>query len=89
MNPHGDDKPEPNDSDQALRLIELELAQRRAQREKAGTPYSGFRTASFIFLFIVIAGILFAVYYIFIAGGLDDARARAAHPSATPTAHAP
>ena len=89
MNPHGNGKPEEKDPEAALRLLELELAQRRAQRKQAGAPYRGFRAASFIFLFIVIAGVLFAVYYIFLAGGLEDARARAAHPSATPAAQAP
>ena len=90
MNPHSDGKPEPNDPDQVLRLLDLELARRRAEREQAGSPYRGFRMASFVFLFAVIIGALFAFYYVFVAGGLDEFRGRgAARPSATPAAHAP
>jgi hypothetical protein len=90
MNPHSDGKPEPNDPDQVLRLIEIELAQSRATRQRAGTPYRGFRLASFVFLFAVIIGAALAFYYVFVAGGLDDLRSRnSAHPTATPAAHAP
>jgi hypothetical protein len=85
MNPHGDGKPEPNDPDQALRLLEIELAQSRAARLRAGSPYRGFRLASFVFLFAVLIGALLAFYYVFVSGGLDDLRARSsAHPTATP-----
>jgi hypothetical protein len=90
MNPHGDGKPEAKDPDQDLRLLELELAQSRARREQAGTPYRAFRLASFIFLFVVVAAALFAFYYVFLSGGLDEIRTHgAAHPSTTPAAHAP
>ena len=90
MNPHSDGKPEPNDPDQVLRLLDLELAQRRAEREQAGSPYRGFRMASFVFLFAVIVGALFAFYYVFVAGGLDELRGRGgARPTATPASHAP
>jgi len=90
MNPHGDGKPEAKDPDQVLRLLELELAQSRARREQEGSPYRGFRMASFIFLFAVVVGAAFAFYYVFVAGGLDEFRSRgAATPSATPAAHAP
>ena len=90
MNPHGDGKPEAKDPDQVLRLLELELAQSRARREQEGSPYRGFRMASFIFLFAVVVGVAFAFYYVFVAGGLDEFRSREiARPSATPAAHAP
>ena len=90
MNPHGDGKSEAKDPDEALRLLELELAQSRVRREHAGTPYRGFRTASFIFLFAVIVGALFAFYYVFISGGLDEIRTHGAgRASATPAGHAP
>ena len=89
MNPD-EGKPEAKDPDQVLRLVELELAQRRAQREQARNPYRNFRMASFIFLFAVVLGALFAFYYVFLSGGLDELRSRgAAHPSATPAAQAP
>ena len=90
MNPRSDGKPEPSDPDQVLRLLEIELAQSRATRQRAGTPYRGFRLASFVFLFAVIIGAALAFYYVFVAGGIDDLRTRnAARPTATPYAHAP
>jgi hypothetical protein len=90
MNPRGDGKPEPTDPDQVMRLLEIELAQSRAARQRAGSPYRGFRLASFVFLFAVIIGAVLAFYYVFIAGGLDDFRARnSGRPTATPSAHAP
>jgi hypothetical protein len=90
MNPRGDGKPESNDPDQVLRLLELELAQSRAARQQAGSPYRGFRLASFVFLFAVIIGALLAFYYIFVAGGLNTLQTRGgARPTATPSAHAP
>jgi len=90
MNPHGDSKPEPDDPEQVVRLLELELAQRRAALKNARSPYRGFRLASFVFLFAVILGILLAVYYVFFMGGLDDIRARKeAQPQATPSAQRP
>ena len=90
MNPHSDGKPEPVDPDQVMRLLEIELAQRRAARQQAGSPYRGFRLASFVFLFAVLLGALLAFYYVFFSGGLDDFRSRSEpRPSATPSAHAP
>ena len=90
MNPHSDGKPEPVDPDQVMRLLEIELAQRRAARQQAGSPYRGFRLASFVFLFAVLLGALLAFYYVFFSGGLDDFRSRSgARASATPSAHAP
>jgi hypothetical protein len=90
MNPRSDGKPEPNDPDQVLRLLEIELAQSRAARKRAGSPYRGFRLASFVFLFAVLLGAVLAFYYVFVSGGLDEMRSRgAARPAATPSAHAP
>jgi hypothetical protein len=90
MNPRGDGKPEPSDPDQLLRLIDIELAQKRLHRERSPAPYRGFRLASFIFLFAVIVGIALAFYYVFYSGGLDEIRSRAqAHPTASPPPSAP
>jgi len=90
MNPRGDGKPEPSDPDQLLRLIDIELAQKRAVRERAPSPFRGFRMASFIFLFAVILGVALAFYYVFYSGGLDDIRSRnQSQPSATPSSSAP
>ena len=90
MNPRSDGKPEPNDPDQVLRLLELELAQSREARKRAGSPFRAFRLASFVFLFAVIIGAALAFYYVFVAGGLDDLRSRnSTRPTATPSAHVP
>ncbi|MDP9099809.1 MAG: hypothetical protein M3N48_12585 [Verrucomicrobiota bacterium] len=90
MNPHGNGKNEPPDPEQVLRLVEIELAQQRAARRRAGSPYRAFRLASFIFLFAVLIGVALAFYYVFVSGGLDEFRSRN-QPKATPTpsSHAP
>ena len=90
MNPRGDGKPEPSDPDQLLRLIDLELAQKRAARQRAPSPFRGFRLASFIFLFAVIVGIALAFYYVFYLGGLEEIRARnQSQPSPSPSSSDP
>jgi hypothetical protein len=90
MNPHRNGKNEPTDPDQLLRLIDLELAQQRAARQNAPSPYRGFRMASFVFLFAVILGAALAFYYVFVSGGLENFRARSEPRStATPAARAP
>jgi hypothetical protein len=90
MNPHGNGKNEPLDPEQVLRLVELELAQQRAARQRAGSPYRAFRLASFIFLFAVLIGVALAFYYVFVSGGLDELRSRnQPNPTATPSSHAP
>ena len=90
MNPRGDGKPEPSDPDQLIRLMEIELAQKRAARQRAASPFRTFRLASFIFLFAVVVGIALAFYYVFYSGGLDEMRSRArSQPSASPSSSAP
>ena len=90
MNPHGNGKPEPTDPEQLVRMLELELAQQRAARQRARSPYRSFRLASFIFLFAVIVGALLAFYYVFCSGGLDEMRPRnEPRASATPSSRTP
>jgi hypothetical protein len=90
MNPHGNGKNEPTDPEQVLRLVELELAQQRAARLQARSPYRAFRLASFIFLFAVLVGAALAFYYVFVSGGLDEFRSRnEPKTTATPSTHAP
>jgi hypothetical protein len=90
MNPHGNGKNEPTDPEQLLRLLDLELAQQRIARQRARSPYRGFRLASFIVLFAVILGALLAFYYVFYSGGLDELRSRnEPQPTATPSSRAP
>jgi hypothetical protein len=85
-------KPEPADPENTLRMLELELMQQRAARQMAGTPYRGLRAASFLFLFVVILGALFAAYYLFFSGRLEEMRARNSpqpNPSASAMSRAP
>ena len=92
MNSNGDGKPEPVDPENAVRTLELELMQQRAARQRAGTPYRGFRAASLVFLVVIILGALLAFYYIFYCGGLDQLRARNTpepSPSAAPAPISP
>jgi hypothetical protein len=90
MNPRGDGKPEPIDPDQLVRMIDIELAQKRAARDRARSPFRAFRLASFIFLFAVILGVALAFYYVFYSGGLEDLRSRQhSQPTATPFSTAP
>jgi hypothetical protein len=86
MNPRGNGKPESPDPDQVIRMLEIELAQKRAVRQRAGSPFRGFRLASFVFLFAVILGVLVAFYYVFLSGGLDELRSRKeTQPTVSPT----
>jgi hypothetical protein len=85
MNSNGG-KPEPVDPESVARILELELMQQRAARQRAGAPYRGLRAASFIFLFAVILAAL-ALYYFFTSGRLDELRARNT-PQPSPVARA-
>ena len=90
MNSHGDRKPEPPDPEQLLRLLDLEMAQKRAARQRAGTPYRGFRAASLVFLVVIILGGLVGFYYLFFSGGLEELRAHnEPRASATPSSATP
>jgi hypothetical protein len=90
MNPQADGKPEASDPDQILRLVDLELAQKRAARERAPSPFRGFRVASFVFLFAVILGAALAFYYVFMSGGLDEMRShRQSQPTPANSSSAP
>jgi hypothetical protein len=76
MHSNGDVKHEPDDPENAVRMLELELLRQRAVRQKAGAPYRGLRAASFIFFFAVVLGALLAFYYVFFSGALDQVSAR-------------
>ena len=92
MHSNGDGKPEPVDPENVVRLLELELMQKRGARQMAGRRFGGLRAASFLFLFAVILGGLLAFYYVFYAGGLDvlqPPNSSAPSPSATASARTP
>jgi uncharacterized iron-regulated membrane protein len=65
MNPNDESKPEAREGDDAmLKALEIELIQKRASWQKAHAQRSAWRSASFVFLFIVVIGTLFAIYYV-------------------------
>jgi hypothetical protein len=87
MNPHGNGKPEPIDPEHMLRMLDLELIQKRAQRKQASARRNSFRMVSFFFLFVVILGAAVAAYFAFTSGRVDELRARTeATSSPTPAA---
>ena len=90
MNPDADRKPEPVDPENLLRTLDLELMRQRAARQQEGTPYRSLRVMSLMFLVAVLLGAALAFYYVFVAGGLDEMRARnESHATATPSSRAP
>jgi flagellar basal body-associated protein FliL len=92
MNSNGDGKPEPTDPQTLVRLLELELIQKRAARQQASKKLGSLRTASFLFLFLIILGAALAMYFVFSSGQMDELRARRdsqPSPSVTPTSPAP
>jgi hypothetical protein len=90
MNPDADRKPEPVDSENLLRTLDIELMRQRAVRQQEGARYRSFRMMSMVFLLLVILGAMFAFYYVFLAGGLDEMRARnETHATATPSSRVP
>lgn len=85
MNSSGDGKPEPVDPELLLRMLDLELMQKRAQRQQASARRGNWRALSFLFLFVVILGAMVAAYFAFSSGRVDELRARN-NPPSSPTA---
>jgi Na+/proline symporter len=87
MNSHGDGKPEPVDPEMLVRMLEIEMIQKRAARQEASARRNTWRVASFFFLFIVILAVGFALYFVFSSGRLDEMRSHNSPPAtATPAA---
>ena len=84
MIPHVPGKPElaDNDPEKISQLLELQLAQKRAEWKRASARYRMLRSLSFLFLFLVIAGGLFAFFLI--SSRVNEERA--SQPNATTTA---
>lgn len=71
-----------NDPEKISQLLELQLAQKRAEWKRASERYRTLRLLSFLFLFLVIAGGLFAFFLIF--SRVNEKRT--SQPNATRTA---
>jgi hypothetical protein len=82
MNSHGDGKPEPVDPETLVRMLEIEMIQKRAARQQASARRNTWRAASFFFLFIVILAAFLAFYFVFSSGRLDEMRS---HTGPSPT----
>jgi hypothetical protein len=82
----GKSKSKENDPEQLSRLLELELMQKRAAWKNASARHHQIRVASFVFLFILIVGSLFAYFMLF--SRMREQRVNQ-HPSPTPTISGP
>jgi hypothetical protein len=54
-----------NDPEKVGQLLEMHLAQKRAEWKRASARYRTIRSASFFFLFLLIIGTLVAVFFVF------------------------
>jgi hypothetical protein len=84
MNPNDESKPQSRagDDDALLKALEIELIQKRASWQKAHGQRNAWRSASFVFLFIVVIGALFALYYVMTAVPHKNSE----HPDRAPAA---
>ena len=87
MNSTTDGKPQPDDPDVAVQMLELELRRQRAARQ-ATKPYRGLRAASLIFFLLIVLGTMIACYFALRDGGLERFRASTDQRSNTPAAPA-
>ena len=85
--PEGNRKPEVNDPEMMARLLELELAQKRAGWQRSHEQRKNLRIFSFLFLFCVIGGAFLGFYFFFSPdriGELKSQRSNAAETSPSP-----
>jgi hypothetical protein len=82
MIPDADGKPESKkiDSDEVMRQLDIELAQKRAEWAQAGARRSTFRALSLLFLAVVVIGALFAFFFLFTS--LPQQRSNPSAPAA-------
>lgn len=87
MIPDGNGKPESRDidSDQMMKILEIELAQKRAAWAQTSERYRKLRTASFLFLALVIMGAIFAFFFLFTRLSGEHPAAASPAPTATPS----
>ncbi len=87
--PDGNRNPDPGalDPEKLAKLLEVELMQKRAGWQQAKQRRSSFRAVSFLFLFVVVVGALFAFWFLFSPGRVEELKATGAAPTeATPSA---
>jgi len=81
----GNGKPESRDPEQMMKMLEIELAQKRSEWTQASGRYRKMRTAAFFFLALVIMGALFAFVFLFSRLSGEHSAAPAPAESATPS----
>ncbi len=75
-----------NDPDKLSRLLELELIQKRAAWQQANARYKTLKSASLLFLLVVILAALIGFYFVFTR--VNEQRGQQ-HPSPQPTPTGP
>ena len=58
-------KMNPTEAETVGQLLEIQLAEKRSEWKRASSRYRTFRSLGFGFLFLIIAGALFAFFVIF------------------------
>ncbi len=86
MIPDGNGKPESRDidPDQMMKMLEIELAQKRTAWAQTSERYRRLRTASFFFLALVLMGALVAFFFLYTRLSGEHPAATSPAPSATP-----
>ncbi|MGZ4982945.1 MAG: hypothetical protein ACXWFY_00800 [Chthoniobacterales bacterium] len=87
--PEGNRKPPETDPEVMARLLELELAEKRAAWKRSNARLKNLRLLAFFFLFLVIGGSFFGFYLFFSPDNLGEMKARKANSavaSPSPTA---
>jgi len=58
-------KTNPNEAEMLSQLLEIQLVEKRSEWKRATSRYRTFRSLGFAFLFLIIAGALFASFVFF------------------------
>ncbi|MEP6809321.1 MAG: hypothetical protein ABI992_03695 [Chthoniobacterales bacterium] len=79
-------KPNPSDSSEMEKLLEIELMQKRAAWQQTKARRGTWRALSFLFLFVVILVVLFGFFWLSTSGRLGDMKTHReeAQPSPSP-----
>ena len=87
--PEGNRKPPEGDPEVMARLLELELAAKRAARERANSRLKNLRVLSLFFLVLVLGGSFLAFYLFFPSEKLSEMKAQQSSSAATSPSPAP
>ena len=71
--------------DDLSRLLELELIQKRAEWQRASARHKSIRSASFVFLFVVVVAALVGFYFLFMRANEGRPHRAASSPTQSAT----